>query len=166
MQINSSTIRFFRIIWGENTSAYIAEQTNIYAQQKQRKDWVNTNTLEIDSFIGMLTVMGFGRLPSLRDNWRHNSILDVPGNSSSMQRNCSLWILSNLHLNNNADLPSRDLPSFEKLNKARPLLHRLRENNQNTYIPHKQLAVDEAMILFKSGSLLKEIIVTNTSQLD
>ena len=78
----------------------------------------------------------------------------------------ALWILSNLHLNNNADLPSRDLLSFEKLNKAQPLLHRLRENNQNTYIPHKQLAVDEAMILFKSRSLIKEIIVTNTSQLD
>ena len=35
-------IAFFKLIWGETTSNFLAEQTNIYAAQKQSKTWSDT----------------------------------------------------------------------------------------------------------------------------
>ena len=73
-----------------------------------------------------------------------------------MGRNRFRAILSHLHLNDNTRMPQRGDEGFDKLYKVRPLLERVRINSQLCYQPHQQLAVDEAMILFKGRSSLKQ----------
>ena len=73
-----------------------------------------------------------------------------------MSRNRFLELLSNLHLNDNDKMPARDSLLFDKLYKVRPLLEKVRANTQAHYKPHEQVSVDEAMILFKGRSTLKQ----------
>jgi hypothetical protein len=51
-------------------------------------------------------------------------------------------------------MPTRDSLQFDKLYKVWTLLGRIKDNSQTNYYPHQQLAVDEAMILFKGRSTL------------
>jgi hypothetical protein len=45
---------------------------------------------------------------------------------------------------------------FDKLYKVRPLLDKIHENSQAAYQPHQEVAVDEAMILFKGRSAMRQ----------
>ena len=152
----SQPYEFFELIWGEDTCQFIADQSNLYAAQKGSNDWVNTNDEEMQSFIGMLIAMGIHKLPSIKDYWSQHALLGVPGITRGMPRKRFLSILSHLHLNDNSKMPTRDSLQFDKLYKVRTLLGRIKDNSQTNYYPHQQLAVDEAMILFKGRSTLKQ----------
>ena len=74
-----------------------------------------------------------------------------------MRRNRFHTILSHLpHLNDNSRMPSRSEFNYDKLYKVRPLLEQIRLNSQTCYVPHQQLAVDEARILFTGHSVMKQ----------
>lgn len=147
---------FFCKVWGADTFKEIADQTNLYALQKGTSSWEEVSEQELRLFIGMQMGMGLVRLPSLQDYWSTNSILGAPGIVKGMGRNRFRAILSHLHLNDNTRMPQRGDEGFDKLYKIRPLLERVRINSQLCYQPHQQLAVDEAMILFKGRSSLKQ----------
>jgi hypothetical protein len=53
-------------------------------------------------------------------------------------------------------MPGRADQGYDKLYKVRPLLEKIRHNSKACYQPHQQLAVDEAMILFKGRSVMKQ----------
>ena len=142
-------------IWGDNTFQYIAEQTNLYALQKETATWVDTNDAEIKSFFSIHMAMGIVKLPALRDYWSTNPLLGTPGIVKGMSRSRFRSILTHLHLHDNSAAPERGTPGFDKLYKIRPLLDRIRSNSQAAYQPHQQVAVDEAMVLFKGRNSLK-----------
>ena len=110
----------------------------------------------MQSFVGIQLAMGMVQLPSMYDYWSTNPILGAPRIVRGMGRNRFCSILSHLHLNDNSRMPGRSDPDYDKLYKVRPLLERIRLNSQASYQPHQQLAVDEAMILFKGHSVLKQ----------
>ena len=143
-------------VWGEDKFATIAHQTNFYAAQKNTAKWEDVRDEELKSFIGIQLAMGMVRLPSAYDYWSTNPILNAPGMVSGMGRNRFHSILSHLHLNDNSRMPGRDDPEYDKLYKVRPLMEKIRLNSQASYQPHQQLAVDEAMILFKGRSVMKQ----------
>ena len=47
-------------------------------------------------------------------------------------------------------------PGYDKLYKIRPLLDIVESNSQAAYSPHQQIAIDEAMVLFKGRSSMKQ----------
>ena len=53
-------------------------------------------------------------------------------------------------------MPARGTPGFDKLFKVRPFLESIRANFLSQYVPHKEVAIDEAMIKFKGRSSLKQ----------
>ena len=108
------------------------------------------------SFLGIGLAMGLVRLPSLKDYWSTNPLLATPGIVKGMSRNRFRSILSHLHINDNSQMPRPGSPNFDKLFKLRPLLDKIRLNSQTAYELHQQLAVDEAMVLFKDGSFLRQ----------
>ena len=67
-------------------------------------------------------------------------------------------ILSHLHLNDNSKMPQRGSPNFDKLYEVRPLFELVKTNSQAYYQPHQQMAVYEAMILFKGRSSMKQFM--------
>ena len=98
---------------------------------------------------GIQLAMGMVRLPSMYDYWSINTILNAPGIVTGMGWNRFHSILSHLRLNDNSRMPQRDDPQQDKLYNVRPLMERIHLNCQASYQPCQQLAVDEAMILFK-----------------
>lgn len=145
---SSHPYEFFCKIWGDDTFQHIADQSNLYAQQKQTAEWVTTSEKEIQSLISIQLAMGIVRLPSMYDYWNTNPLLKTPGISSGMSRHRFRSLLSHLHLNDNSTAPDRSSQQFDKLYKVRPLLERIHNDSQICYQPHQQLSVDEAMILF------------------
>ena len=145
-------------IWDAETFNILADETNLYAAQKGTGSWEDVSAEEMQSFVGIQLAMGMVQLPSMYDYWSTNPILSAPRIVRGMGRNRFCSILSHLHLNDNSRMPGRSDPDYDKLYKVRPLLERIRLNSQASYQPHQQLAVDEAMILFKGRNLLKQYI--------
>ena len=146
---SSHPYEFFCKIWGDDTFQHIADQSNLYAQQKQTAEWVTTSEKEVQSLVVIQLVMGIVRLPSMYDYWNTNPLLNTPGITLGMSRHRFRSLLSHLHLNDNSAAPDRSSPQFDKLYKVRPLLEHIRNNSQICYQLHQKLLVDEAIILFK-----------------
>jgi hypothetical protein len=100
--------------------------------------------------------MGIHKLPYLSDYWSQHPLLGAPGLTKYMPRDRFKAILRYLHLNDNTQALPRDDPNYDKLHKVRPLLDAVRVNTQAAYYPHRELAVDEAMVLFKGRSSIKQ----------
>ena len=158
LNAESQPYDFFCKIWGDDTFDLLADETNRYAAQKETEGWEDVSAEEMQSFIGIQLAMGMVRLPSMYDYWSTNPILSAPGIVKGMGRNRFRSILSHLHLNDNSRMPGRTDPGYDKLYKVRPLLEKIRLNSQASYQPHQQLAVDEAMILFKGRSVMKQYL--------
>ena len=152
---NSDPYDFFVKIWGEETFKLIKDETNQYAFQKGIT-WEIINEDELRAFLGIHISMGLVKLPSLKDYWSTHLILVVPRIVRGMSRNRFTEILSNLHLSDNEKAPERGTPSYDRLYKVRPLINIIIANSQASYHPHQQVAVDEAMVLFKGRSSLKQ----------
>ncbi|XP_046992254.1 piggyBac transposable element-derived protein 4-like [Schistocerca americana] len=56
------------------------------------------------------------------------------------------WILTHIHINDNAVMLSRESRNYDKLYKIRPLIDQILINFQEFYAPTKQQAIDECMI--------------------
>ena len=105
MEPDSHPYEFFCMLWGEETFQELAEQTNLYASQKETGAWVDTSGEEMRSFLGIGLAMGLVRLPSLKDYWSTNPLVATPGIVKGMSRNSFRSILSHLHINDNSQMP-------------------------------------------------------------
>ena len=61
-----------------------------------------------------------------------------------------------LHFVDNSEILPHSHPNFDRLWKVRPIINMVSETFLNSYNPHMQNAVDEAMIPFKGRSSLKQ----------
>ncbi|XP_060863344.1 piggyBac transposable element-derived protein 4-like [Metopolophium dirhodum] len=140
---------------GNNNPYHIVFQTNLYATQIG-KPFTPTYDGEIRVFIGLNMCMSVKRLPSYRDYWSSAPDLHDEYISSMMSVKRFSWLLSHIHFNDNQLLPKRGEANYDKLYKIRPLLDYIGQNFFNSYRPHRDVAVDEAMVKFKGRSTLKQ----------
>ncbi|XP_044740939.1 piggyBac transposable element-derived protein 3-like [Chrysoperla carnea] len=96
--------------------------------------------------------MGYHQLPSIKNYWSTDKDYDVPFVRNIMTRTRFETILSNIHINDNTFITN----SNDKLYKVRPLIDILNEQFKHYYYGSRELAVDEAMILFKGRSTIKQ----------
>ena len=143
---------FFAHIFGRNTFQLIAIQTNLYALQKAK----------VKSFVGMIFAMGIHRVPALSNYWSQNPLIGVPGITKCMGRNKFKELLKNLHLNDNSEMPQAGTSEFDQLYKICPILETIRVNSQQSYRPNRELSVDEAMVLFKGRTSMKQYMPQKT----
>lgn len=136
----------------------IVEQTNLYAKQKESKNWTPTSTDEIKAFVGMLIVMGIHVLPSIDSYWSTDPILRVDFIADVMPVKRFKKILENIHFNDNSEQLPRSDPQYDKLHKIRPIITKLNSNigKNCVYTPSSFVAVDESMIRFKGRSAIKQ----------
>ena len=127
-------------------------QTNLYANQRQH-NIPAIKKEELYGFLGMNLMMGYHHLPSLRSYWSGDEDLSVPVISSTMSRNRFYQILSNLHVNDNDQVPA---DNKDKLYKLRPMINKLNANFMKLYNVSERVSIDESMILFKGRSSLKQ----------
>ena len=95
-------------------------------------------------------------MPSSRDYWSTDWVLGVPAFSKTMSRDRFLDIYYNIHLCDNFQMPQCGDQNFDKLFKVRKFLDDLNTNLWLNYNPHREQAVDEAMIKYKGRTSLKQ----------
>ena len=93
--------------------------------------------------------MSMHSLHKIRDYRSQDWILGVPTLARVITISHFEAITKYLHLNDNSKMPARRELGFDKLFKLRPFLESIHANFLLQYMPHKKVAVDEAMIKFK-----------------
>nr|CAI5843713.1 unnamed protein product [Callosobruchus analis] len=132
----------------------IITESNKYATQKGIT--LNLQQDELQAFFGMLLIMGFHTLRSLRLYWSTDQNFHVSRISSIMSQKRFLHILRYLHLNDNDVMPQRGNDRFDRLYKVRPLVDILNERFSSLYAPYRELSIDESMVAFKGRTTLKQ----------
>ena len=89
-------------------------QTNPYTTQKL-KPFSPTNIKEMKRFIVINFLMGIKKLPSYKDYWSSDPMIQDQYISKTMSLKRFQWFLSNFHLNDNTKMPAREDNSYDKL---------------------------------------------------
>lgn len=150
----ASPMALFEKTFGIATLELMVNESNLYATQNGKN--LNLTLEELKAFIGILIIMGFHRLPSIRHYWLSDDNFRVSRIANLMPQKRFLFILRFLHLNNNETMPKRGTNDFDKLYKVRPLLTKLNVNFKALYVPHREMAIDESMVGFKGRTTLKQ----------
>lgn len=133
---------------------YIVDQSNIYAYQMGQI--LDLTLIELKAFIGILIIMGFHQLPSMRLYWSTDLNLGVDKIKAIMPLKRFLKILRYIHLNDNSMMPKKGDKDFDKLYKIRPFLDYTTKRFQRIFSPSQFLAIDESMVKYKGRSSLKQ----------
>ena len=149
--------KIYQLFLDDEILDLIVFQTNLYSQQTSDRPKLTTRE-EVKTFLAINLLMGLKRLPSYRDYWSTSPEFHDPYISSLMTVKRFSWLLSNLHLNDNAIMPKRGEPGYDKLYKLRPFLNLLSQNFESCMSPTKEVCIDESMIKFKGRSSLKQYL--------
>ena len=102
--------------------------------------------------------MGLNRLPDLYDYWSTSEVSHYFPVASRISRKRFLEIQRFLHFANNDTIVPRGEPGYDRLGKVRPVIEQVRQSFLRNYRPHRENAIDEAMIPFKGRSTLKQYL--------
>ena len=100
--------------------------------------------------------MGINILPSIDDYWQRDTTLRYAPIADRITRDRFRDISRYLHFVDNSTLVARGSPNHDRLGKLRPFIDNMTSKFTELYNPHKELAVDEAMIKFQWLSSLKQ----------
>lgn len=129
-------------------------ESNRYSTQCQQT--LNITEEELRSFLGILIIMGFHNLPSMRLYWSREKNFHVSRISGVMSMRRFLKIMRFLHVHDNEKMIPRGNMGYDRLFKIRPLLTHFSHVFRSVFCPHRQLSIDESMIAFKGRSTLKQ----------
>lgn len=158
MGATESELHSFNRFFTDEMFNFIVDQTNLYAEQNQSKDWTPTSVDEIKAFVGMTIMMGIHVLPSIDHYWSSDPFLRVNEIADVMPIKRFKKLLENIHFNDNSTQKPRTDPQYDKLHKIRPIIDMLNANigNSSFYLPSSYVVVDESMISFKGRSAIKQ----------
>ncbi|CAF3198404.1 unnamed protein product [Rotaria socialis] len=119
-------ILVFRKFFTEEIFNLIVDQTKIYGKQKKRRNSRNNIDplddvimKDIESFLGIIIVMGINSLPSMKHYWSNDNVFHNSFISSIMSRNRFLQIFYNLHLADNLSEPKSGSADCSKIYKIK-----------------------------------------------
>ena len=102
--------------------------------------------------------MRVNELPEIRDYWSTNDQLHYFPVASHISRKRFMELSTYLHFANNENIAAHGQPEYDRLAKVRPVIIALQKSFLEVYNPHRENAVDEAMIKFKRRSSLKQYL--------
>ena len=158
---------FFRLFITDEFIEGCVTYTNAYAQQRIDDDkenaphsshsqqWQATTTEELKALIGCLIYMGIVCISDTRDYWAQATA--QPFITSTFTRDRFQSLLSNLRVTGDA------ADEEDKLVKLRPMIDMLTAAIQQHHYPEEELTIDEAMILFKGRSSMRQHIAKKAS---
>ena len=164
LEVGASALDYLGLFLGESFFDLMAEQTNLYADQKQdevgRKDkiWKPTTPEEMKLFLAINIFFGIVDLPREELYWSTDDRLNQPGVSSLMSRTRFEKLKKYLHLNDRSKQVPKGQTGYDPLFKVRPLLTSLLGNFPMHYKPDKEVSIDEAMVKFTGRLYLKQYV--------
>ena len=143
---SNSALDYLLLLWPESLTSHIATETNRYARQRNRVNWVDVTVEEIWTFFGILVLMGIHRLPRVRNYWSTDRLLGLEPIQQSMSLNRFWAIWSNLHVVDNDTIPPGGVGPSRKI---KPIVDVLNQTFLKQYSPGQELAIDESMVKYK-----------------
>ena len=154
-------VKFYELFFDKHITDKLVLETNIYANQLKSartlspharlNKWVNTNSEEMKTFLGLVIAMGLVQQLTIGDYWSHDEVVSTPFFPAIMPRNRFLAIMSCLHLNNNSNQLPRDDANYDPIFKLRPVYDHLKSKFLATFTPGENLALDEATIAWRGN---------------
>lgn len=129
----------------------MVQETNRYASTclgDISETWTAVTTNEVCAYMGCMILMGFIKLPSLR-NYCKNRVFCYTTIADMISRDQFLANHHYLHFINNETLSTLGSVDHDKLGKIRLISTALSEQFRAIYEPGKNISIDEAMIPFK-----------------
>ena len=117
--------------------------------------WEKITREELRAYLGFCILMGIAHLPALDDYWSTDPTLHYPI-ADRISRDRFREISHYLHFVDNTTLPPRGSPRYDRLGKVRPVIDHLSKRFTDLYEPHREVAVNEAMIKFTGRSSVKQ----------
>ena len=136
-------LKYFKDFFTDEMFAEIAEETNKYYFQSKCPKTLDTNSKEIENFLGILFKMGIVKMPSVRDYWKKDTFCESV--ASHMSRNRFEFLCRYFHFVDNTD---DCIDKSDKAWKIRPFLNALRRNFLKTQ-PDQHQCIDEISIAYK-----------------
>ena len=137
----------------EELLQHIAEETNRYADSKiavtPDNKWSPVTANDIRTYIGIRTYMSIVSLPTFDMYWSQDFMFGHHFISKVMIRDRFDKIQQYFHVTDNSTNPRRGQPGHDKLAHVRHILNVVKQNCNRQYRPHRNCAVDEAMIAFR-----------------
>lgn len=115
--------------------------------------WVNTTISELYTFLVAVLLMGIVKKPTLRDYWSTDPMLMTPFFTTLFSQDRWLLLLRVLHF-----VPNTTAHIMDPLYKIRPVLTSLTKAFGRVFTPHKDLCVDESLMLWKGRLSFKQYI--------
>ena len=159
--IPSSVKEIFFLFFTSSVLDIIVQETNRYASTclgDRSESWTAVTTNELCAYMGCMILMGFIKLPSLRDYWKKDRVFRYPPIADVISRDRFLAIHHYLHFTNNETLSTPGSVDHDKLGKIRPIITALSERFTAIYEPGMNISIDEAMIPFKGRSTMKQYV--------
>ncbi len=149
----------------EEILTLITDQTNIYGRGRKSSDnrrkssnWKDVSKKEIESFLGLIILMGINDLPNMKLYWSKDMVFHNAFISSIISRDRFLQIFYNLHLVDSALEPKRESKNYSKIYKIQSFIEILRRIFQKNYNFGRYGTIDENMIKFKGRSSLTQYL--------
>ena len=158
--ISSLPVDVFDLYFSPDLMCEIVKQSNAYAKlvmgPEKFDKWEKITVEELRAFLGFNILMGINHLPSLNDYWSRDPRLRYAPVADRISRDRFREVSRYLHFVDNDTLVPRGEEGHDRLGKVRPVIDHLSTKFAEVYQPHRDIAVDEAMIKFQGRSSLKQ----------
>jgi len=158
-------IDYFNLLVTDELLDILVDETNIYAieiflnsvSDKSRiSNWVNTNRLEMKTFLSLLFHMGTIKMPRLEDYWKTNKLFNLPFFRTYMSRNRFTILLRALYFSRNR-AEGESVPR-NRLHKIQPIVNYFNSRMNEIFEPTKNLSLDESMVLWRGRLIFRQYI--------
>ena len=134
LPVDATPFDYFSLLLPRKFWSDAAEQTNVYAVQKQHekgvdKYWKETTPEEMKSFIFAQFMFTIHHLPEASMYWSSDPLLRVSATADLISKNRFEKLSQYFHLNDNSKAAAEGDPNYDPLFKVRPLS----EQVQNRY---------------------------------
>ena len=158
--ISASPLEVLELFFSADLMEKIVEESNRYANQvmgdEKFNKWTKVTVEELDAFLGFHILMDIIHLPAVDDYWRGDPLLHYAPIADRITRDRFRELSRYLHFVDNDTLVPRDSPGYDRLGKVQPLIDHLSKKLEKLYQPHREVAINEAMIKFQGRSSLKQ----------
>ncbi|KAI4476185.1 hypothetical protein M0804_013804 [Polistes exclamans] len=127
----------------EETNKYVAQCINnsSFISRTHQLPWKSVTKHEMNTFIGILLIMGVMPSPDIRLYWSRKEMFTNLRIKNAMKRDRFLSILKYLHFSNNTTSRNED-----RLNKIRDVIEAFVDTFRSSIRPGKNIVIDESMI--------------------
>ncbi|VVC28111.1 PiggyBac transposable element-derived protein [Cinara cedri] len=166
-------IDYFNLLVTDKLLDILVEETNNYAieiflntvtDNSRISDWVDTNRLEMKTFLSLLFHMGTIKMPRLEDYWKTNKLFNLPFFRAHMSRNRFTLLLRALHFSRNPT-EGESVPR-NRLHKIQPIINYFNSRMNEVFEPTKNLSLDESMVLWRGRLIFRQYIKNKKHKFD